>query len=319
MGVQVEARAQCCSSRPVSARGGCADRCHALVPVGCAGQPGPVRVSVSLRTLACRTCGSGGGGCPASPGRRTCGSRPGGAGLGPVVPAGLVGSRCDDCAGFELVHHRADHHRAAGAVSDGLGLVGEAACGDTPPGALVAVALPPAAGAEGPFPSGCGGPVGGFAVPQRGEALGAVLGGVARRDGDDSDPRFGGEVAHVVHDLSAHLLGEAGVHGAAHASGFHRPQVFDVDHRGRGGDGLIHCPACGSPREGVVEVRTPVADVPDLIGQDRVLGGQRMLLVPAREAGSGRSWRAGARTAAGAGAVWRGPRRPGTVRRSRGR
>lgn len=33
----------------------------------------------------------------------------------------------------------------------------EATCGDAPPRPVVSVALPPAGGAEGPFPSGCGG------------------------------------------------------------------------------------------------------------------------------------------------------------------
>lgn len=85
MSVQVETCAQRRPARPVR----CADRRHALVPVGRTRQPGPVRVSVSLRTLARRTRGPDGGGCPASPGRGACCLLPGGSGLGPIRPAGL--------------------------------------------------------------------------------------------------------------------------------------------------------------------------------------------------------------------------------------
>ncbi|SFN71359.1 hypothetical protein SAMN04487980_102939 [Streptomyces sp. cf124] len=244
--MQVETRAQCCSSWPVSADG-CDGRRHALVPVGCAGQPSAVRVGVSLRTLARRARGVGGGGCPASPGRRTCWVSPGGSGLGPVRPAGLRRGG-DDSARFELVDHGADGHGPAGVVGDGLALVGQAACGDTPPRALVAVALPAAGVADGPLPAGCGGPVGGPAVPQHLQALRAVPGGAPRRDGDHGDARLGGQVPYPVHDLPAHGLGEPGVHSAAHAPGLHRAEVFDVDHGRRGGDGQVDGPACGPRR-----------------------------------------------------------------------
>jgi hypothetical protein len=253
VGVEVEACAQCYSLRSVTG-GGCADRCHALVSVGCAGQPGPVRVSVSLRTLARRTRRSGGGGCPASPGRRTCCVSPGGSGLGPV-PAGLRRGRCDDRARFESFDHCADGHGAAGAVGHGFGLVGEAAGGDASPRALVAVALPAAGGAGGPFPAGCGGPVGGLAVPQLNQAPRAVLRGVPGRDRDHHDAHLGSEVPYPVHDPAAHRLRHAGVQGAAHALGFHRPQVFQVDDARPGRDGLVHSPPCGSPRQRLVAVR----------------------------------------------------------------
>src|SRR5437879_5251748 len=163
----MESRAQCCSAWPVGG-GGCADRRHALVPVGCTGQPGPARCCVSLRTLARRAVGPGGGGCPASPGRGACGLSPGGTGLGPVAPVGLFGSWCDDRACFEVVDHGRDDHLSGGTIRDGLRLVGQAACRDTAPRPVVAVALPAAAvtvGADGPFPAHGGGPVGCFAVP----------------------------------------------------------------------------------------------------------------------------------------------------------
>jgi hypothetical protein len=192
VGVEMESSAQCCPAYLMVPAG----RRHALVPVGCAGQPGPARVSVSLRTLARRTCGSGGGGCPASPGRGACGAAPGGAGLGPV-PAGLCGGRFDHGLGFEFVHHAADDHGAAGAVGHGLGLVGEAAGGDALPRPRVAVALPATlgVGADGPFPARCGGPVGGLAVAQRDQTAGTVPGGAVigsttpPRKGHEFDPR----------------------------------------------------------------------------------------------------------------------------------
>jgi len=187
MGVQVEPCAQCCSSRLVPP-GGCAGRRHALVPVGCAWQRGPVRVSVSLRTLARRAAQPGGGGCPASPGHRTWWLVQGGPGLGPV-PADRAGARGDDCPGFAAVLYGADDHGPAGAVRDGRRLVGEAACRDALPGARVAVALVAAGAADGPFPAGCRGPVGGFAVLQRLEALRAVSRGVPRRHGDHGDTK----------------------------------------------------------------------------------------------------------------------------------
>src|SRR6476646_82955 len=180
MSVEMESRAECCSAWPV-AGGGCAHRGHALVPVGCAGEPGPVRWCVSLRTLADATRRPYRGGNLTSPGHEVVGSRLGGAGLRPVRPAGLRGGR-DDGLGFHRVHHRADRHGAAGAVHDGLGLVGEAACGDTPPGAMVAVALPTTvtAGAGGPLPARHGGPVRCLAVPERCEAVRAVLRSIPR-------------------------------------------------------------------------------------------------------------------------------------------
>lgn len=103
--MQVEARAQRCPSRLVPTRGGCADRRHALVPVGCAGQPHPARWCVSLRTLSRRAAGAGGGGCSASPGRGACGAVPGGSGLGPV-PADCGGAWFDHglAAGNGLAH-----------------------------------------------------------------------------------------------------------------------------------------------------------------------------------------------------------------------
>lgn len=39
---------------------------------------------------------------------------------------------------------------------------------------------------------------------------------------------------------------------AAHVLGLHEAEVFDVDHRGPGGDRLIDCPACGSPGQRVI-------------------------------------------------------------------
>jgi hypothetical protein len=125
VGVEVESRAQGCPAWPV-AGGGCADRCHVLVPVGCAGQPGPVRGCVSLRTLARRALRAGGGGCPASPGRGACWPVPGRSGLGPVAAAD-GGGRGDHGCGFELVHDGADGHGCAGTVDDGRGLMGQAA------------------------------------------------------------------------------------------------------------------------------------------------------------------------------------------------
>ncbi|MGI5144579.1 MULTISPECIES: hypothetical protein [unclassified Streptomyces] len=56
---------------------------------------------------------------------------------------------------------------------------------------------------------------------------------------------------HAVGDLSAGLLGQAGVQGAAHAPGFHRPQILDIDHRGPGRDGLVDGPPGSSPRKRV--------------------------------------------------------------------
>jgi len=53
VGVPVEACAECRPACPVRASGGFrAGRAHALVPAGCAGQQGPGRSRVSLRTLA---------------------------------------------------------------------------------------------------------------------------------------------------------------------------------------------------------------------------------------------------------------------------
>lgn len=133
-------------------------------------------------------------------------------------------------------------------------------------------------GPQGPLPARDGGPVGGLAVPEWCEALRAVFGGVAGRDGDHRDARFGGEVPYPVGDLPAYHLGQAGVHGAAHTACFHRPQVFEVDDTRPSGDGLIHCPPCARPRECIVEVRPSVGHGLDLIGQDCLLPVQRVLL-----------------------------------------
>ncbi len=246
MSMQVEARASRRASWPVPV-GGCADRRHALVPVGCSGQRSPARWCVSLRTPARRSRGSGGGGCPASPGRWACGRAPGRSVLGPVLPAGLYSGPVDHGDGFEFVDHRADGHGPGGAVGDGLGLMGQATCGDTLPGSGVAIALPAAAGAgaQGPLPAGCGGAVGGLAVAQRGEAAGAVPGGATRGDGDDGDAHLGGQVPHPFHDPPAYLLGEARVEGAAHAAGLHRPEVLDVDHARVDAEGLVDCHGAG--------------------------------------------------------------------------
>ncbi|MER5444829.1 hypothetical protein ABT065_04210 [Streptomyces sp. NPDC002764] len=81
---------------------------------------------------------------------------------------------------------------------------------------------------------------------------------------------------HPLHDLSADLLGEAGVEGATHAAGFHGPEVFDVDDARADGEGVVDGPAGGGSGQGGVEVRAPVRHSPDLLGQDGVLATQRM-------------------------------------------
>lgn len=270
----MESRAECCSAWPV-AGGGCADRGHILVPVGCTGQPPPVRWCVSLRTLAGTARGPYRGGNLTSPGHEVVGSRPSRAGLRPIRPAGLQGGG-DDGLGLHRVHHCADHHGAAGPVHDGLGLVGEAACADPLPGSLVAVALPATvtAGADGPLPARSGGPVGCFAVPERCEAVRAVLRGIPRRHCHDRNAGLGCQVPHTVGDLTAHGLGHARVLGAAHASSFHRPKVLQIDDRGPHCSGLIDCPAGSSPRQRVVEVGPALRDTPDLLRQHSVLAVQ---------------------------------------------
>jgi hypothetical protein len=186
VGVEVESCAECCSAGPVAGPG--ADRVMpALVPGGCAGQS-PARGGGSLRTPAGPARGPFRGGCPASPGRGAWGLAPGRSGLGPVRPGGL-GVIGDDRGGLETVDDRRDGHLAAGAVGERRGLVGEAAGGDALPGPVVAVALPSATGvrADGPLPARPGGPVRCGAVAQRGEAAGAVPGGVRGGHGDDGD------------------------------------------------------------------------------------------------------------------------------------
>ncbi len=152
-----------------------------------------------------------GGGCPASPGRRACGSLPGRTGPGPIPPTGLRDGRCDDHrAGFERVHHRADAHRPRGAVGDGPGLMGQAACGHALPRTGVAVALPPATvtvGTHRPLPPPDG-PLRSLAVPQRSQTAGAVLGGAPGGHGDHRDPHLGAPL-RGAQDAPGHLLGHA--------------------------------------------------------------------------------------------------------------
>jgi len=70
VGVPVEARAECRPACPVGVPFGFrAGRAHALVPGCCAGQRGPGRSRVSLRTLAAAPSRAWRGGCRASPGR----------------------------------------------------------------------------------------------------------------------------------------------------------------------------------------------------------------------------------------------------------
>lgn len=317
MGVEMESSAQRCPSLLV----GVLDRrVHTLVPVGCARQAVPGRVSVSLRTLARRPRRTGGRGCPASPGRGACCSRPGGAGLRPIpAPAGL-GGRADDGFGFESVDHRADHQRPGSAVRNGLGLVCEAAGCDTPPSAVITVALPAAflVGADRPLPARRGAAVRCLAVPQRGEAGRAVLGGVPRRHGHHGDADFGGEVPHAVDDLSAHLLGHAGVVGAAHAECFHRAEVFNMDHRRSGHDGLIDSPTGGGPCHRVVEVGAAAGDVSDLVAQHLVPLGQGVIPGSADEAVVLVGLRVQGLALAADGAAWPARQQHGTCRPSQG-
>ncbi|OKI64355.1 hypothetical protein A6A27_25555 [Micromonospora sp. CB01531] len=118
---------------------------------------------------------------------------------------------------------------------------------------------------------------------QHGQALRAVLGGVAGGDGDHGDTGLGGEVPHAVDDLSADLLGQARVQGGAHAPCFQRAQVFQIDDGRPGGDRLVDGPTGGSPGDRVVQVLAAFGDVADLVPQDRMLADELMALVDADE------------------------------------
>jgi hypothetical protein len=93
----------------------------------------------------------------------------------------------------------------------------------------------------------------------------------------------GGDVPQVFGDLAADGLGQAGVEGAAHPAGLHRPQVLDVDHSRPGGEGLVGCPAGGGPGEGVVQARPAVRDTAGLVAEDRDLRHQGVVFAPGGE------------------------------------
>ncbi|MER6202429.1 hypothetical protein ABT234_34305 [Streptomyces sp. NPDC001586] len=111
----------------------------------------------------------------------------------------------------------------------------------------------------------------------------AVPGGVPGRDDDDGYACLSGQISHALHDPPPYLLGHARVDRAAHATRFHRAEVFDVDDARPGGDGLVDRPSGGSTRQCIVEVGPACRDPADLISEEGVLGGQSMLLVAGSE------------------------------------
>jgi hypothetical protein len=93
----------------------------------------------------------------------------------------------------------------------------------------------------------------------------------------------GRDVPHPFQDPAAYCLGQARVEGLAHAAGFQRAEVFDVDHGRAGRQGLVDGPPGGRHGEGIVEVHPPVCDVAGLVPQGLQPGGERMMLLPGGE------------------------------------
>ncbi|MGW5255277.1 hypothetical protein ACWERW_20020 [Streptomyces sp. NPDC004012] len=104
-------------------------------------------------------------------------------------------------------------------------------------------------------------------MPERHEAARAVFRGVRRGHGDNRDAGFRGKVPHALDDGAADLLGQAGVEAAAHAFGFHRSQVLDVDGRRTRTDRLVDGPPCRRDCKGVVEARPARAHTLELLHQ----------------------------------------------------